>query len=69
MKQLYAKLKEYLSEEYSDEEIEDQLDEAKIRKVTPKQVELVYDNGVLERLKLVKGKLVSITTKIERAKY
>ena len=69
MKQLYAKLKEYLSEEYSDEEIEDQLDEAKIRKVTSKQVELVYGNGVLERLKLVKGKLVGITTKIERAKY
>jgi len=59
MRGLYNKLTEYLSEEYTPEEVHDQLSTARIRKVTRTRVEIVYDNGILEKLKLKKDKLIS----------
>lgn len=59
MRALFKKLEEYLSDEYSPDEVIEQIKNARIKKVTNTKVHIVYDTGVLEVLKLKNNKLVS----------
>ena len=59
MRALFKKLEEFLLTEYTPEEVLHQIRNARIKKVTPNKVHIVYDSGVLEVLKLKGTKLVS----------